>query len=179
MEALKEIGWAKAIRFVIYALVAAFLRIVLIPQIRVSILRALGAKVGADTIIHNVTFSNLYHYGFERLSMGSRCFIGEEVLLDCRGLIKLGSNVTISDRASLVTHINVGYKSHPLQRLYPTAEGRIRIGDGVYVGTGAIILPNVTIGPRCVIGAGAVVTGDVAANTVVAGVPARVVKRLI
>jgi maltose O-acetyltransferase len=52
------------------------------------------------------------------------------------------------------------------------------IGDDVWIGHGAVILKGVTIGDRAVIGAGAVVTRGVPADTVVAGNPARVVKRL-
>jgi len=54
----------------------------------------------------------------------------------------------------------------------------ITIGDDCWIGGGAIILPGVTIGEHCVVGAGAVVTKSVAAYTVVAGNPARVVRQL-
>jgi maltose O-acetyltransferase len=54
----------------------------------------------------------------------------------------------------------------------------IRIGSGVWIGGGAIILPGITIGDGAVIGAGSVVTRDVPADTVVAGNPARVTKML-
>ncbi len=50
------------------------------------------------------------------------------------------------------------------------------IGDNVYIGAGAKILGPVTIGDNCIIGAGAVVLKDVPANTVVAGVPAKIIK---
>jgi len=52
------------------------------------------------------------------------------------------------------------------------------IKRGAWIGAGAIILPNVTIGERAVVGAGAVVTRDVPPYTVVAGVPAREIKKL-
>ena len=53
--------------------------------------------------------------------------------------------------------------------------GKIEIKDNCFIGINSIIMPNVTIGPNAVVGAGAVVTKDVPANTVVAGVPARVI----
>ena len=56
--------------------------------------------------------------------------------------------------------------------------GRITIGNNVYVGTNAIILPGVTIGDNAIIGAGAIVTKDVPPNVVVAGVPAKKIKTL-
>jgi hypothetical protein len=51
--------------------------------------------------------------------------------------------------------------------------GKIDIRDNVFIGYGAIVLPNVTIGPNAIVGAGAVVTKDVAQGDIVAGVPAR------
>ncbi|EJB8540138.1 hypothetical protein NB622_21165 [Vibrio parahaemolyticus] len=59
-----------------------------------------------------------------------------------------------------------------------TILGRASIGAGSEVGAGAIILPNVTVGCNCKIGAGSVVTKDVENNTVVAGVPARTIRKL-
>jgi acetyltransferase-like isoleucine patch superfamily enzyme len=55
---------------------------------------------------------------------------------------------------------------------------RVVIGDDVWVGGNATILPGVTIGDGAVVAAGAVVTRDVPAHSVVAGVPAKVVRRL-
>ena len=52
----------------------------------------------------------------------------------------------------------------------------ITLGDKVYIGNNAILLPGVTVGNNVVIGAGAIVTKDVPANSVVAGVPARVIR---
>lgn len=164
--------------FVWYTFVMKCLGWVIVPQFRVGILRLLGARIGGDAIIHEVTFANLYHHGFKRMTIGSHCFIGEEALLDTRGGVAMGDHVTISARVLILTHMNVGYPSHPLQKRYPMRESAVTIGNGVYIGAGAIILPGVTIGQNSVVAAGAVVTRDVPPRTVVAGVPARVVKRL-
>jgi acetyltransferase-like isoleucine patch superfamily enzyme len=136
-----------------------------------------GAKIGRDTIIGNVTFANLYHYGFSRLKIGNRCFIGDEAMLDVRGGITLEDDVTLSNRTVVVTHINVGYHDHPLQRKYPTREAAVVFRRGSYTGTGAIILPGITVGKMAVVGAGAVVTKSVGENTVIAGVPAKTIRR--
>lgn len=53
--------------------------------------------------------------------------------------------------------------------------GRIKIGNNVYIGTNALILPDVAIGDNCVIGAGAVVTKSIPSGSVAAGVPAKVI----
>lgn len=178
MEALRAIGIRKAVMFVWFTLYTWLLRLSVLPQFRVALMRLMGARIGPGTIIHAVSFSNLYHYGFSRLSIGRKCFLGDEVQLDTRGHIFLADDVTVSNRTTIVTHINVGYPDHPLQTLYPTREDHVIVKRGAYIGTGAILLPGVTIGSRSVVAAGAVVTSDVPDHTLVAGVPATIKKRL-
>lgn len=177
MKALKTIGIGKAVRFVWYIFYAWLVHINL-PPVRVWLLRLGGAIVGADSVIFDVRFANLYHFGFTKLIIGRRCFLGDEVMLDVRGGITLEEDVTISNRAMVLSHINVGYPSHPLQKFYPTKDSPVRIKNGSYIGSGAIVLPGVTLGRECVVGAGAVVTKDVPPHAVVVGVPARVVKKI-
>ncbi|OGG04328.1 hypothetical protein A2Z33_04235 [Candidatus Gottesmanbacteria bacterium RBG_16_52_11] len=177
MKALRAIGIRKAVSFVLYTVIGKFLHAVIFPQLRTTVLRLSGATVGNDTVIGDVTFTNLYHYGFTRVFIGDRCFVGDEASLDCRGGFELENDVTLSNRTNIVTHINVGYADHPLQRIYPTREQPVVIRRGAYVGTAAVILPGVTIGEESVVGAGAVVTRDVPAWSVVAGVPARILRR--
>lgn len=171
MKALQSIGFMKAFRFVWYGWYAWLLHVSL-PPMRVWLLRFAGAQIGKDTVIFDVSFANLYHYGFRKLVIGDRCFLGDEVMLDVRGGVTVHDDVTISSRTTIVTHVNVGFPDHPLQKVYPTKEILVVIKRGAFVGTGAIILPGVTIGPESVVAAGAVVIKDVAARTMVAGVPA-------
>lgn len=178
MKALKTIGIKKACRFIFFQIYGVLLSCVLIPQIRVFFMRLMGASIGSGTIIHNAKFSNLYHYGFLRLFIGNNCYIGDDVLLDCRGKIIMEDHVTISERSNIVTHINVGYPDHPLQKKYPTKEGSVKIYRGAYIGIASTILPGVTIGKESIVAAGAVVVKDVPAYSVVAGVPARMVKKI-
>lgn len=178
MKAISVIGWQKARRFIWTSVYAALLHRCLLPQVRVWLLRLAGAKVGRDTVIFDAHFANLYHYGFTKLRIGDRCFVGDEVWLDTRGGLTLENEVTVSDRAAIITHINVGYPDHPLQKYYPTREARVVLRKGCYLGTAALILPGVTVGELAVVGAGAVVTRDVAGGAVVAGVPARIIKRI-
>ena len=178
MNAIRTVGLKKAILFVWWELYKGLLRIVVAPNVRVWLLQLAGARVEADTIIMNATFVNIHHYGFAKLHIGASCFIADDVLLDVRGGITLEDGVTISNRCSLVTHMNVGYPNHPLQKVYPTKESKLTIKDGAYIGTGAILLPGVTIGRKSVVGAGAVVTKSVPKSVLVAGVPAKIIKRL-
>ena len=89
-------------------------------------------------------------------------------------LIHLGDDVTIADGVFFLTHdggVALFRDEHPdLDNL-----GEIRVGNGVFIGVDAPILPGVTIGDRSVVGAGSVVTKNVNPGTVVAGNPARVV----
>src|SRR5262249_19844222 len=67
---------------------------------------------------------------------------------------------------------------HPMEPTRPTRFAPVRLGVNVWVGRSATILPGVTIGDHAVIAAGSIVTGDVPAKTLVAGVPARPIRTL-
>lgn len=178
MKAFKEIGFSKSIKFLFYSLIEFLLTVTFIPQIRVLILKLLGASIGDNTIILNVSFMNLYRGSFANLTVGNNCYIGKGVLLDLAGKIKIGNNITVAERSILITHMNVGYKDHPLQQFYPSKIDKIIIGKGTFVGVGSIILPGVSIGKNCLIAAGSVVTKSIESNTVIGGVPAIKIKSL-
>lgn len=177
MKVLQQIGLLKAFKFVWYGWYSWFIQISL-PPVRVWLLRCSGAKIGKDTVILEARYANLHHYGFRKLIIGDRCFVGDEVKLDVRGGVTMEDDVTLSGRVTIVTHINVGFDSHPLQKYYPTKEEKVIIRRGAYIGTGAILLPGVTIGKESVVAAGAVVTKDVPPRSVVVGVPAKCIKEL-
>lgn len=90
-------------------------------------------------------------------------------------LVSVGNNVRITSGVKITTHDGGAWV---LRNLYPELSdadrfGRVAIGDNCHIGMNAMIMPGVTIGRNCVVGACAVVTHDVPDNTVVAGVPAR------
>lgn len=178
MKSFRAIGPAKSLRFLFCTPFCSLLHWVVIPQVRTMLLRFAGAAIGRDTILLDAYFENVYHDGFRKLTIGNSCFIGNGVMLDVRGGITLEDHVTLSSRATIVSHINVGFSDHPLQKAYPSKEESVRIQRGAFIGTGAIILPGCTVGENSVVGAGAVVTKNVAPRTVVAGVPARVIKKV-
>lgn len=87
--------------------------------------------------------------------------------------ISIGDNVTLAPRVHILAH-DASTKTF----LNHTRVANTIIGDNVFVGAGAIVLPGVTIGNNVVIGAGSVVTKDIPDNSVALGNPARVVKSL-
>ena len=127
------------------------------------------------------------------ISLGDRCAIAAEAFL--HGPITLGNDVSINARASLDggsqgIHIGAGTRiatgaalyafdhgmapDHPI-RLQPVRSGGIRIGADVWIGALAGITDGVSIGDHAVVAMGAVVTRDVPAWAIVAGVPARII----
>jgi acetyltransferase-like isoleucine patch superfamily enzyme len=91
-------------------------------------------------------------------------------------LIELGDRVTLAEGVRLITHDGSSrlFRHHiPKSSRYGNRFGTIRIRNDCFVGTNAIILPDVSIGPYSIVGAGSVVTKDVPPYTVVAGVPAK------
>lgn len=91
-------------------------------------------------------------------------------------LISLGNHVEISTNVSFITHDGATWVLREQADYKDVLRfGKIQIEDNVFIGHGAIILPNVTIGENTVIGAGSIVTKDIPANSIAAGNPARVI----
>jgi acetyltransferase-like isoleucine patch superfamily enzyme len=177
-KAVAEIGWKQAAKFALYTLVHAVFRLLLFPPLRALALRLLGARVGANAVIHSVRFFNLYRTGFRGLTIGDDCFIGDDCLIDLAQAVTLEDQVTVAERVTLLTHCNVGYRDHPLQRHLPAVALPIVLRRGAFVGASSTLLPGVEVGAAAVVAAGAVVDANVPPATVVGGVPARIIRRL-
>ena len=109
-----------------------------------------------------------------RLLIGDRAFINYGVDIAATGLVSIGADCLIGTHVSIIDN-----DFHGLVDRHETPSPRpVVIGDNVWIGNRAIILPGVTIGEGAVVGAGSVVTRDVPARTVVAGNPARMVREL-
>jgi maltose O-acetyltransferase len=102
------------------------------------------------------------------VQIGDHSIINRDVILDGRMGLKIGSNVSISEGALLLT-----LEHDPNSLTFDNRGGAVTIGNRVFVGARAIILPGITLGEGAVVAAGAVVTHDVPPFTIVGGVPAR------
>jgi acetyltransferase-like isoleucine patch superfamily enzyme len=178
MKALREIGWGRAARFGLFTLAMVPYRLALVPQLRAPWLRLLGARVGRRAILHDVRFFNLYRRGLAGLEIGDECFLGDECLIDLAESVRLERQVTLAERVLVLTHTNVGYADHPLQAHFPATAAPVVVESGAFVGANVTLLPGVRVGSRSFVAAGSVVTADVPPRTLVAGVPARVRRRL-
>lgn len=178
MQAIKEVGFKKAFKFIVFSFYHLFYRILPFPQLRKLYLILGGAKIGNESIIMDLRFFNWHHLGLKGLEIGKECFVGDETLIDLYNKVVIQDRVSIAQRVIVLTHINVGYKNHPLQRYFPSKNSPVIIESGSVIGAGSIILPGITIGERSMVGAGSVVTKNVASMTLVAGVPARTIKKL-
>lgn len=112
-------------------------------------------------------------YG-KNITLGKNVWIQQGCTFMDRGGITIGDNVFIAPKVNLVT---LNHSLDPALRSATVAKP-IVIEDGVWIGIGATILQGVTIGKNSVVGGNSVVTRDVPPNTVVAGNPAKIVKKI-
>lgn len=125
------------------------------PEMRNYILRFLGAKIGYNVVIS---------YDF--------------LLFDATKAYNLiiEDNVSIGPRVTMITHADPTPSA--LVKLYPVIDKKIIVEENVWIGANVTILPGVRIGRYSAIAAGSVVTKEVTPFTLVAGVPAKVIKKL-
>ena len=104
------------------------------------------------------------------ISVGEGCRIYTPLRSNEPSMIKIGNHVTISSGVAFVTHDN-----SILKVLDPMTDviGRITVGDHCFIGQNSMLMLGVTLGERCVVGAGAVVTHSFPPHSVIAGNPAR------
>ncbi len=175
--ALKEVGIDKVMRYVFFSLWQYLFAMMFVSPLRVWLLRLFGAKVGKNTVIERIRLINLYRMGISGITIGDNCFLGDGVTLDTADRIILENDVTLSFDVIVLTHTNVGYKDHPVQAHIPSVAEPTMFKKGCFIGVRATILPGITIGEGAAVAAGAVVTKDVPAKTLVGGVPAKVIRK--
>lgn len=140
-----------------------------------------GIEIGENTyVMHH---AELHVYNFRDLpkagiKIGKNCLISEFSVLRGQGGVTIGDNVYTSPFVQIVA-VNHVYDdpTRPIIEQGITAQG-IVIEDDAWIGSSAIILDGVRVGKGAVVAAGAVVSKDVPPHTVVAGVPAKVIKEI-
>lgn len=140
-------------------------------QIRELLSEITGQSIDGSTRVFIPFYTN---FG-RQIRLGKNVFINHGCTFLDLGGITIEDEVMIGPKASLISEnhpVNPGQRK--ILELKP-----VLIKRNAWIGAGAIILPGVTVGENSVVAAGAVVTENVPDNTVVAGVPARVVKSLV
>ncbi len=140
--------------------------------VRDGLLRELLGEVGEGVVV-NAPFR--CDHG-SNIAIGPRTFVNFDCVMLDVATIRIGAACQLAPRVQLLT------ATHPIdpepRRLGWESAEPIVIGDNVWLGGGAIVCPGVTIGEDTVVGAGAVVTRDLPAGVVAAGVPARVIREI-
>lgn len=111
------------------------------------------------------------------VTVGENTWIGPYTAIDGNGNVKIGKYCSISSHVNIVSHDSVKYALTGGKHPYEYAP--IEIGDYCFIGTGAVLTKGIRIGNHCLIGAGAVVTKDIPDFSIVYGVPAKIVGRVI
>ena len=114
-------------------------------------------------------------YGYN-IEVGDNFFANYNLIILDVGKVRIGKNAQIAPNVAIYT---AGHPIHPESRNSGYEYGiSVTIGDNVWIGGNAVIMPGVTIGDNVVIGAGSVVTKDIPANVIAAGNPCRVIREI-
>lgn len=144
---------------------------VLVPNVvRVLLYRAAGMKLRTFNIYPGCFF------GGTKIDIGRGTLIGYKCFFDTSAPITIGDRCAIANCVQFITSTHAVGES--ARRAAARATRPIRVGDGCWIGAGAIILPGVLVGNGCVIAAGAVVHQDCEPDSLYAGVPAERIKSL-
>ncbi len=104
--------------------------------------------------------------------------IGNKVIIMPGCLMMSAGGITIEDEAMIAANVQLISNNHDLDNRWIITCKPVRICRRAWIGAGATILAGVTVGENSVVGAGSVVTHDVEPNTIVAGNPARLIRRI-
>jgi acetyltransferase-like isoleucine patch superfamily enzyme len=111
----------------------------------------------------------------DKIELGVGVHFGNEIYIDARGGVAIGSNVIFAPNVSILSY-NHDFRNPDWKPYSPDFVLRkVTIGDHCWFGRGCMILPGAEIGDNCVIGAGSIVSGAIPSNSIVAGNPAKVI----
>ncbi len=147
----------------------------LTPAQLAGLMKRVGCRLGPNTLVYGLPRLTGKGRPCARLSTGSDCVLGFDIVLDLQETIELGDRVEIGPGAMILT------SSHQLgpkqRRAGPLEFGKVVLGNDVVVGARAIILPGVNIGDGALVEPGAVLNKDVPAGQIARGNPAVIVKK--
>ena len=150
------------------------------PQVNVKILRTFGATIGRNNvhILPPVTLHEAKR-GYQNLTIGDGCLINGNNFLDLSARIVMEEGVSIGPGVIIMTHNRFNYNAFLEEKLKEMCGKKdVIIKRGAGVKAGALVVMGVTIGENSVVAGNAVVNRDVPARTVVAGVPAKVIRNI-
>ena len=140
---------------------------------REAMLKEMFAEIGEGCYIEPPLHTN---FG------GRHCHFGKNVYANFNLTMVDDTHIYVGDNTLIAPNVTIATASHPLDaelRAIPTQFNLpVRIGKNCWIGSGAVILPGVTIGDNTVIGAGSVVTRDVPSGVVAVGNPCRVLREI-
>lgn len=142
------------------------------PRVQLDIAPTAELRIGARTQV--LQDSWLIADAGARLEIGDDVFISQHVTIS--GSVSIGSDTLIAAHVTILDANHVTDDAHRPIRLQGGVTSPIRIGRDVWIGTGVVVLPGVTIGDHAVIGANSTVTRDVPAWSIAVGSPARVLR---
>jgi acetyltransferase-like isoleucine patch superfamily enzyme len=138
-------------------------------------IRALMKKITGSPVDESFALFPPFYTDFgKNIRIGKNVFINSGCKFQDQGGITIGDGALIGHNVVMAT-LNHDHAPEKRNTIYASP---IMIGKNVWIGSNATILPGVTIGDGAIIAAGAVVTKDVPANSIVAGVPARIIKAI-
>lgn len=145
-------------------------------RIRAVVLRSLGFNIGQRVCFWGLPTMIGTKHIHTKLSIGPQCLFNVQCFFDLADEIVIEDNVVLGPQVMLITGGHaIGHSDF---RLGPLSPEPIHIERGAWLGARCMVLPGVTIGQGAVVAAGAVVSKDVAPNTVVGGVPAKVISSI-
>ncbi|MBX7126354.1 MAG: acyltransferase [Cyclobacteriaceae bacterium] len=170
----------------------------LVSRLRIGLYRGFGLTAGLHNRMesgrsrrlsqivlgHNNTFSDGFCLWPEdapghqkRIIIGNRNYFNRNLMIDACGLVQIGDGNMVGPDVYITDSNHSFGKGIDLHQA-PMQRGEVHIGNHCWIGAKAIILKDVTLGDHCVVAAGAVVTTSFPPGSMVAGVPARLIKSL-
>jgi len=146
------------------------------PRLRSRLYEIFGLSIGHHTTVWGPLRFLWYGDVIGNVKIGRHCFVSRDTVLDPTAHIIIGDGVVIGPQVLFLTATHD--ISGPTRRAGSNRAAPITVGNGVWIGARATILPGVHIGDGAVLGAATLVTRDVPANAIVGGVPARILRVL-